>query len=268
MSTRHWNQPFNKQELFTSIHIMVQPVLELDKIQKTFRPGTSREIVAINDFSVTFDAGEWCYIVGGNGCGKSTLLRTISGELRPDSGEVRTVAPRYAGMCFVEGGTTTDLVPSMTVYENLLLANPSQRRIPSFRPYRDRTRRNEFIAVLEPFGLGLETRLDEQVACMSSGQQQVVVAAKVLLSGKKTVLLDEFTSALDKRTAPAILDILKRYGNEVDATIIAVTHDYHWIESTADRVILMDSGRIKEVLWAKDHALTAPFIMERLYGDQ
>lgn len=262
----------------------------LRKVTKHFYPGTAAEIVALDNVSLNIYSGEWLYIVGGNGCGKSTLLRTIDGELAPDSGSINTSNSQHIKTFFVESGSHYILVPSMTIYENLMLANPEGRMLPSLRFYRDKTHRLLFSSTLEPFNLGLEKRLDEQIAGMSSGQQQAVVAAKVLLSGAKVILLDEFTSALDKKTAPAILKILKEYALSNKITIIAVTHDYHWLQDTADRVVLMESGRIREILSMrtssmddlacaqtvenKDYietetlvpALNADIIMEHLYG--
>lgn len=259
-------------------------------VTKRFSPGTVNEIVALDELSLEIPVGEWVYIVGGNGSGKSTLLRTIYGQWSPDSGTITTLDHKNSAIFFVESGNQNDLVPSMTVYENLMLTNHKGRNLPSLKRYRNKEERKRFIEILIKFNLQLENRLDDQVVGMSSGQQQAVVAAKVLLSGAKIILLDEFTSALDKKTAPVILRILQDHARINNVTIIAVTHDYQWIQETADRVVVMESGKVREILRAGDpdencaaqntetrhkdyreilvRELSADIVMERLYGQR
>ena len=264
--------------------------IHIEDITKRFYPGTDNEIVALAGICLGVYSGEWMYVVGGNGCGKSTLLRTIIGQYKADSGKVEFPGLDDPSIFLVEAGNQNDLVPSMTAYENLLLTNPSRQSMPSLRWYRNQKRRQELADVLARFQLGLENRLDDQAVGMSSGQQQAIVAAKVLLSGATIVLLDEFTSALDKKTAPIILQIMQNYARDNNITIVAVTHDYHSIHDTADRIVVMEAGTIKEVLRKSksflgespegdriEHAgysehiiseLTSEIVMERLYGQK
>ena len=261
--------------------------IHIEGVSKRFQPGMANEIVALDDIRLDVLAGEWTYIVGGNACGKTTMLRAIFGQYEVDSGEIKfPSSPDTPSLFLVESAGQIDLIPSMTVYENLLLTNPTGGRFPSLRRYMNTLNRKRFEEVLSKFQLGLEHRLNDQVAGMSGGQQQAIVAAKVLLCGASIVLLDEFTSALDKKTAPIILQTLREYATKNAVTIVAVTHDYHWISDTADRVVVMENGAIKEVLRKSSLAamsfrtdstapteyafdkLTAELIMERLYGSE
>ena len=261
--------------------------IQIEGVSKRFQPGMANEIVALDNLWLDVLAGEWTYVVGANGCGKTTMIRTIFGQHDADSGQVTfPSASDTPSLFLVESAGQIDLIPSMTVYENLLLTNPTGNRFPSLRRYRNARSRERFEEVLSKFQLGLEHRLNDQVAGMSGGQQQAIVAAKVLLCGASIVLLDEFTSALDKKTAPIILQTLREYATKHAVTIVAVTHDYHWIADTADRVVIMESGTVKEVLRKSslaavpsqtdstappEHAfdrLTSELIMERLYGSK
>jgi putative ABC transport system ATP-binding protein len=240
----------------------------LTGIGKRFAAGSDREVVALQGVTLTCRAAEWTYIVGGNGSGKSTLLRIISGELTPDEGSVEHLPEvQTRGIVYVEQGAAPNLVLTMTVYENLVISALRNRgRFPGLQQYRRSDLRARFSDVLAQFGMGIENRLEDQVGLLSGGQQQAVVAAQVLLLKPSLILLDEFTSALDKRTAPVILSILQQTARSVGAAIVAVTHDFHWIESTGDRVVVMDGGRIKSVLHRTEHALTAQHVMEASYG--
>ncbi|MCK5611331.1 ATP-binding cassette domain-containing protein, partial [Candidatus Pacearchaeota archaeon] len=169
-------------------------------------------------------------------------------------------------MYLLESNTLSNLVPKMTIYENLLLSVSSNSIFPSLSFFSKRTHKSYFKEVLSQFQLGLESRLHEQVLRLSSGQQQAVAISKVFVAKRDIVLLDEFASALDKKTTPIILSILNDYRKKNNATIIAITHDFYLIKDTADRVLILDNGRILDILDKKTHSFDAHRIMERLYG--
>ena len=261
-------------------------VLRLEDVTKRFFPGTTNEVVALDKISFEIYAGEWLYVLGGNGCGKSTLLRAISGECHPEEGRVILKDNGRSAIHFVESGSHQDLIPSMTIYENLMLVNTDHSRIPRLRNFHNKNHEIRFMEVLGMFCMGLEKRLSDQLVSLSGGQQQAVVAAKALLSSPTILLLDEFTSALDKKAAPIILRILRDHCRTNGITVIAVTHDYHWIDDTADRVVLMEAGKVVEIMsrggksdvtgQAPDgrrqirlttvNKFTTEIVMERLYG--
>jgi len=270
--------------------MIIEPTIaiRLDGVSKRYFPNTNHEVVALDNISLDIYDGEWLYILGGNGCGKTSLLSVISKQCTPDDGAVTRRDNGRSASHFIESRYHHDLIPSMTIYENLMLVNSDGNVIPRLRNYHSTSHRIRFSETLHKFGLGLERRLDDQVIGLSGGQQQAVVAAKVLLSSASILLLDEFTSALDKRTAPVILQILREHCKKSGITVIAVTHDYYWIDDTADRVVLMESGMIFEIL-ARGSAVnalntkmqssgqmkvsvvpqfTAEIVMEHLYGNK
>ncbi len=270
------------------VPLIMKPSVEIEllDVTKSFFPNTTSEVTALDNVSLDIYSGEWLYVLGANGCGKSTLLRTISGQWSPSSGSVVIQDNGRSAIFFVESGSQYDLIPSMTVYENLMLVNSDKGWMPTLRSYHSTSHKRRFVKTLQRFGLGIEHRISDQVIGLSSGQQQAVVAAKVLLSSAKILLLDEFTSSLDKKTAPVILRILREHCRANGITVVAVTHDYYWIEETADRVVLMETGQIVDILrrgstensskerprrqgHAKETIIqkfSADVVMERLYG--
>lgn len=237
--------------------------LKLENVCKMFNQGQVDEIAALSNIDIEFYPGEWVYIVGSNGSGKTTLLRIINAEISVDFGKMSD--GHLDRTYFLESNTLANLVPKMTIYENLLLSISRNSLCPSLKSYFKKQHVEYFVDVLSQFGLGLENRLNEQAINLSSGQQQAVAMAKVFIAQRDIVLLDEFTGALDKKTSPIILNALRQYKEKNGATIIAVTHDLYPIQDTADRVVILDSGRIVEVLESAKHSLDAHYILSKLY---
>lgn len=242
---------------------MKEVKLKLVNISKKYNYRHTDEITAVDSVSVDFYAGEWVYIVGGNGSGKSTLLKIINNDIKPDSG---TFYNNGSDTYLLEANTLSNLAPKMTIYENLTLSASPTTLFPSIRFFSKKERESYFMEILAQFKLGLEKRLHEQVLNLSSGYQQTVAIAKVFIAKRNIILLDEFTSALDKKTAPIIYEAIKRYKVKNNATIIAATHDFHPIKDTADRVAVLDNGRMVEILESSRTRLDGQYIMERLYG--
>jgi len=247
---------------------MTTPLIKLSNVQKTFRAESTLPVRALDGVSLRVAPGEWVYVVGGNGCGKSTLLSVMAGYLPFEAGEVQSESVDKDQIVFIEQGSTHNLVESMSIYENLALSQFRFQCMPSFRAYRRASLQQEFADVLSEMNLGLEHRLDDPVRLLSGGQRQAVVVAQILLTSPKLLLLDEFTSELDRRVAPGILARIKRLAQEQGTAIVAVTHDYHWIENTADRVLVMDDGRIIKELDAGREPLSPQLITEECYGKQ
>lgn len=219
-------------------------MLEVKNIHVTFNKSTSNVIDALNGFSAEFRENEWVYIIGGNGSGKTTLLRIINKELIPDIGELIFDNYSPSDLLFIDQATIKNLVPSMTVYENLIFGLKDENMRPNFRFYNNQSFRKKVKAVLEEFNIGLEKRLNEQVKFLSSGEQQIIIASRIMLSNTKMLLMDEFTSSLDQRWAPFILKKLKRHALENNIMVLAVTHDYSQIKEVGDRIIMLRNGRI------------------------
>lgn len=229
-------------------------MIRLDSVSVTFNRDTVGERQALKNFSLEISAGEWCSVIGPNGSGKSTLLKIVSGELPPTSGRVffdrRDVTDlsqreRAAFLQFVEQDTMANVVPSMTIAENIVLGI----KLPGANAWSTGLGPIQRAAIEEhlwAFGLGLEKRLSCQVRLLSGGERQAIALARALLREDcHLLLLDEFLGAIDARTAPRLLDIVRRLAAERRMTVIAVTHNLDHVASQPEgRLVVLCEGRL------------------------
>jgi putative ABC transport system ATP-binding protein len=243
-------------------------MIELKNINKTFNKNAENEVKALNEITIAFNPKEWTYIIGGNGSGKSTLLKIINQELTPDKGELFFNEYTKNDLFFVDQTTLKNLVPAMSIYENLIFGLRNEGIFPNLNFYTQKKYKQKIIDILKDFNLGLENRLDEQVRFLSGGEQQIIVAARILLSKSKILLMDEFTSSLDQKWAPFILQKLKNNVIANNIMVIAVTHDFSQIESIGDRVIMLKNGRIIEDVKQNTFNFTTKSILNLFYEKQ
>lgn len=144
-------------------------MLELKDINIAFNKNTVNEIQALNEISLQFQEHEWTYIIGGNGSGKSTLLKIINKELIPDKGELKFNSYKPSDVLFIDQTTIKNLVPSMTVYENLIFALKNHGMYPNFSLYGNKAYKEIVIDKLKEFNIGLDYRINEQVKFLSGG---------------------------------------------------------------------------------------------------
>jgi putrescine transport system ATP-binding protein len=214
------------------------PLLRIDGVVKTF--GTVR---AVDRLSLDIRAGEFFALLGPSGCGKTTLLRMLAGFETPDEGrilldgeDIAQVLPhqRPVNMMFQNYA----LFPHLNVRDNI-----------AFGLKRARMPRSEIGArVAEMVALvkleGLEKRKPDQ---LSGGQRQRVALARSLARRPRVLLLDEPLAALDKKlresTQAELMELQRRLG----MTFIIVTHDQEEAMTMADRIGVMDKGRLEQV---------------------
>jgi molybdate transport system ATP-binding protein len=183
-------------------------------------------------------------ICGPSGSGKSTLLLLIAGLLKPQSGTLRMgddvlvdrarrvfVPPwqRHFGLVFQDG----QLFPHLSVRDNLLYGHarlPVERRLFTLD------------TVLQLLEIG--HLLDRRPALLSGGERQRVALGRALLYAPRLLLLDEPLSSLDERLKQQILPFLKRVKDETRIPMLYVTHARAEVDFLADRVLLMDRGRL------------------------
>ena len=220
-------------------------MIQLNNIQISFNKNSSAIINALNDINLLLHEGEWTYVIGGNGSGKSTLLKLINQEYLPDKGQVTFNSFTPSEVLYIDQVTLKNLVPSMTLYENLIFGLKKPGTTPNLRFYKQRGYRTKMVSVLKEFEIGLENRLNEQVRFLSGGEQQIIVASRIMLSRPKVLLMDEFTSSLDQKWAPFILSKLKQFVTLNNILALAVTHDFDQIQETGDRLIMLKNGMIK-----------------------
>ena len=202
----------------------------------------TRRRVAIKDISFTIERGECVAILGQNGSGKSTLVRLLSTLLLHEGGEARV----FGHDAFKETRAVRRLVnrvsveasffKKMSAAENLSYA----ARFYGMGPSKTRT---AVPAILEKVGFPAERR-GEPMENLSRGMQQKVALARALLTSPVLLLLDEPTTGLDPRSKLEVQDFIRDVRAEHDATILLCTHDMNEAETLADRIGILDRGRL------------------------
>jgi ABC-type sugar transport system ATPase subunit len=215
------------------------PVIRLENVSKEF----GRGIIALNDLSLEIGDREILTVVGPSGCGKSTLLRLIAGLDSPTSGRIRmdnvsleTVPPRERNVAMVFQSYA--LYPHMTCFENLAL-NLRLKKMPASEIDR---RVHETAAMLEITDL-----LAKKPRQLSGGQRQRVAVGRALIRKPQAFLLDEPLSNLDALLRERVRHELRELFRKVQATVIYVTHDQTEAMTLADRVAVLDRGRLQQV---------------------
>ncbi|WZH53671.1 MAG: methionine ABC transporter ATP-binding protein [Nocardioides alkalitolerans] len=224
-------------------------LVEFRDVRKVF-PATQRggkDVVAIDGVDLDIERGDIFGIVGYSGAGKSTLVRLInalepatSGSITVDGREVTGMGERELralrrdiGMIFQQ----FNLFTSRTVYANV--AYPLQvAGVP-------KAERHERIAELLSF-VGLIDKAGHYPDQLSGGQKQRVGIARALATSPTLLLADESTSALDPETTQEVLGLLKRVNEERGITIVLITHEMDVIRTIADKVAVMEAGRVIE----------------------
>jgi putative ABC transport system ATP-binding protein len=204
---------------------------------------------ALAGVDVDFRAGTFTAVMGPSGSGKSTLLHCAAGLDRPTDGTVRLAGVDLAGLS--ETGLTKlrrtrigfvfqafNLVPALTVRENILLPSRLAHRRPDRRWLAEVVSR-----------VGLDGRLRHRPSQLSGGEQQRVAIARALSVRPEVIFCDEPTGALDTTTAARVLTLLRQCVDIDRHTIVMVTHD-PVAASYADRVVFLADGRIADDLAA------------------
>jgi ABC-2 type transport system ATP-binding protein len=201
-----------------------------------------RRMPALQGVSFTMERGECVAILGQNGSGKSTLVRLLSTLLINDGGEAKI----FGHDAFRETRAVQRLVnrvsveasffKKMSAAENLSYA----ARFYGMGPTETRVKIPE---ILERVGFPVDRR-GESMENLSRGMQQKVALARALLTSPVLLLLDEPTTGLDPRSKLEVQDFIKAVRVEHDATILLCTHDMLEAESLADRVGLLDRGKL------------------------
>lgn len=222
----------------------MEQILELSKIEKYY--GSKSNLTkAINGISFGVEKGEFVAIMGASGSGKTTLLNCIS-----------TIDKVTAGHIYVAGSDITklkgnklnrfrreelgfifqdfNLLDTLTAFENIALALTVQG-----------VKANEIEKRVNSIArkLNIQNVLTKYPHQMSGGQKQRVASARALITNPKLVLADEPTGALDSRSAKMLLENFEHLNQELQATILMVTHDA-FTASYASRVIFIKDGKI------------------------
>ena len=219
------------------------PLLRIEGVSKTF--GNFR---AVDRLSLDIAAGEFFALLGPSGCGKTTLLRMLAGFETPDEGRIllggRDIAPalpheRPVNMMFQNYA----LFPHLSVRDNIAFG---LKRAGMPRADID-TRVAEMVALVRLDGM--EKRKPDQ---LSGGQKQRVALARSLARRPRVLLLDEPLAALDKKLRESTQQELMELQRRLGMTFIIVTHDQEEAMTMANRIGVMDAGRLQQVATPRD----------------
>ncbi|HEX7649076.1 MAG TPA: sulfate ABC transporter ATP-binding protein [Noviherbaspirillum sp.] len=216
--------------------------IEAKNISKRFG-----DFVALDNISLDFPSGELTALLGPSGCGKTTLLRIIAGLEQPDAGQVfldgddasgHHVRERQVGFVFQHYA----LFKHMSVFENIafgLRVKPRGQR-PS-----DAEIRKKVMSLLDL--VQLDWLADRYPPQLSGGQRQRIALARALAVEPRVLLLDEPFGALDAKVRKELRRWLRRLHDELHVTSIFVTHDQEEALEVADRIVLMNKGKVEQI---------------------
>ena len=230
---------------------MANPIIDLQDIDVTFKQG--KEVVhAVKDVSLSIEKGDIYGIVGYSGAGKSTLVRTINLLQKPTDGTVTIDGDvffkdhqqqlsnkelqkkrRSIGMIFQH----FNLLNETSVIENVLFALKHS-------DLDDDAQEKKAYELLEL--VGLKDKAEFYPVQLSGGEQQRVSIARALANDPAILISDEATSALDPQNTNQILDLLKKLNNELDLTVVLITHEMDAVKRVANKIAVMEHGQIIE----------------------
>jgi branched-chain amino acid transport system ATP-binding protein len=200
------------------------------------------DLQALWNVSLKVDEGERVVLLGSNGAGKTTLLKTVSGLLRPRSGQIRFLGERIdrlppfkiveKGISHVPEGRR--LFPDMTVLENLMLG--------AYTPEAERRMGEMLERVYSMFPI-LKERKKQLAETLSGGEQQMLAIGRALMSNPRMLLLDEPSTGLGPIPLEKVLNVLEQINKE-GVTILLVEQNVHHALRLAQRVYLLENGRI------------------------
>ncbi|MDD9854729.1 MAG: ABC transporter ATP-binding protein [Gammaproteobacteria bacterium] len=215
--------------------------LELRAVSKTYRVG-DREILAVDDLSLSAGDGEIIGLLGSSGCGKTTTLRAIAGFVQLSAGRIaidgnaiHNLPPARRGVAMAFEGYA--LYPPLRIRENIGFSLLRERR-----PGGEIQRAVREIAAL----LDIEDILDHYPAFASAGQQQRTSLARALIRRAPLTLLDEPMSQLDPQLRAQVRTRVKEYLAAHRLSAVFVTHDQNEAISLADRIAVMEQGRLQQ----------------------
>jgi len=218
-------------------------LIRVDNVQKTYKNG----VVALYDFNLSIQKGEFVFVIGQSGSGKSTLIKMLYREERPDKGSIIIggidvarlknrkvyILRRKLGVVFQD----FKLLPKLTVFENVAFAM-------EVFGYDKAAIQRRVLEVLDL--VGLKNKVRQYPDQLSGGEQQRVVIARAIVNNPKLLICDEPTGNLDPKTSMEIMEVLENINTNLGTTIIMATHDVEIVNKMKKRVVLIEDGRLKK----------------------
>ncbi|MCK5781461.1 MAG: ABC transporter ATP-binding protein [Flavobacteriales bacterium] len=200
----------------------------------------------LNNLSLNIEENQLTCLLGGSGCGKTTILRLIAGLEIPESGQItidnrnvtekqKLIIPpheRNIGFIFQD----LALWPHFTVYKNIAFGLTERN---------EDNVRNTVFNMLDFFGL--QEYSNKYPHQLSGGQKQLLAISRALVLKPKILLMDEPLSNLDVKLKRKILEHIRKIKQDFKLTIIYVTHDHKEAFAIADKIVVLDKGKIEEI---------------------
>lgn len=221
-------------------------MIKLEKVTKSYKIDEETTFYALKESTVEIKEKEFVSIIGPSGSGKSTLMHLIGLLDKPTSGEIiikdkktshlnddqiSSLRNEFIGFVFQQ----FNLIPKLTVLENILLPSFYARKKLEFNPY------EKAINLIKRFGL--QDKEKSYPNKISGGQQQRVAILRALIMEPKLILADEPTGNLDSKTGKEIMELLKTLNEEEKITIAIVTHESD-IAKYGNRIINVKDGKV------------------------
>lgn len=224
-------------------------------------------VEALREVNLDLASGEFVTVIGSNGAGKSTLVKVLAGAQKATSGSVHlgqrdvTDIPehrRARWVARVSQDTTSSVCTELSVYDNLVLAMTRGSRRSPIRQASNKTRIARAVAALDSYGSGLSERVRQPAGLLSGGQRQLLALVMAVAVEPQLLLLDEHTSALDPQMAETVMAATKDIVQSRGLTTLMVTHNMDHAAAYGDRLLIMSTGRVVDVLDAPTRQALGP----------
>src|SRR6056297_2809724 len=226
-------------------------MLKLENITVVYNQGQDNENMALKGVSLEANKRDFVVIVGSNGAGKSTLLNVVLGKLRPTRGKYylktqEIKKPSISKMAHLIGrvyqNPNSGVFSNLTIRENLKIASKKGARGLKFSKVPQKA-----IDLLKELNMGLEERMNTVVGELSGGQKQALAMVMAVITDPEVLLLDEHTASLDPKSALRVMELTKMINEELDVTVMMITHNMDFAESYGNRKVEIKEGVLREI---------------------
>jgi ribose transport system ATP-binding protein len=215
---------------------MSETVLSLEGLRKVY-PG----VIALDDFSLGFEAGEVHALLGENGAGKSTLIKIVAGAIEPNAGRIRIGAASYTRLAPQQARDLGieviyqefNLMPSLSAAENICYGERTERIVSQ------RAMEKEAKALFEEFEVNIDPRT--LVRDLPASQQQIIEIAKAVSRNAKILIMDEPTAPLSLAEVEHLFKLIRKFKAQ-GTTVIYISHRIDELFTISDRVTVMRDG--------------------------
>ena len=227
-------------------------MLKIQNLTKIFDKNGVNEKIALKDFNLNLQNGDFLTVIGDNGAGKSTLMNCIAGVYKTDGGAIflddndisglpEHKRAKFIGRVFQDPmkGTAFD----MTIEENLAIAE-NKKNFCGLQWGITAKKRVEYASKLEVLAMGLENMMTKKVRLLSGGQRQAVSLLMASLQPSSILLLDEHTAALDPKTTDFVMQLTDKIVREQKLTTLMVTHSMKQALEYGDRTVMLHQGQV------------------------